>query len=194
MSSEELLLPIKQSHDPITTIMAVLGKRKALSEPAVSEDDAAAIFRRHFEAQFNPLPELSKPSRTGASKAKGRRRNDEDDEDDEEEGDDDEDDSEDEEEDDDSEGEWGGLSEDDDSDDEEESMPKNPSKRFQRAWPTDRILVSTIEVVDHSGAQPPKPAAMSKRELKAFMVRSHITAESQSTQAKLTLSLVLPPS
>lgn len=35
--------------------MAVLGKRKA-PEPSVSQEDAAEIFRRHFETQFAPLP------------------------------------------------------------------------------------------------------------------------------------------
>ncbi|ENH64385.1 hypothetical protein FOC1_g10013655 [Fusarium oxysporum f. sp. cubense race 1] len=37
--------------------MAILGKRKAEPEPLISEEDAAAIFRRHFEAEFAPLPE-----------------------------------------------------------------------------------------------------------------------------------------
>lgn len=37
---------------------SVLGKRKARSvdtEPATDVEDAAAIFRRHFESQFKPL-------------------------------------------------------------------------------------------------------------------------------------------
>lgn len=43
--------------------MAVLGKRKA-PEPSISEEDAAAIFRRHFEAQFSPLPGAAAKSKT----------------------------------------------------------------------------------------------------------------------------------
>lgn len=37
--------------------MAILGKRKAEPEPLISQEDAAAIFKRHFEAEFAPLPE-----------------------------------------------------------------------------------------------------------------------------------------
>ncbi|KAH6661125.1 hypothetical protein BKA67DRAFT_550246 [Truncatella angustata] len=41
--------------------MTVLGKRKSRSaapeKPAISEEEAQAIFRRHFEAQFMPLEE-----------------------------------------------------------------------------------------------------------------------------------------
>ncbi|KAH7272692.1 hypothetical protein MRS44_003200 [Fusarium solani] len=121
--------------------MAVLGKRKARSEPSISKEDAAAIFRRHFEAQFAPLPGADVESKSKATK---RDNEDEDgtsvdsdeEDDDEEEGSNDD-------------NEWGGLSDDEQSEEEEE--------------------VSTIEVVDHSGAQPPKPTTMSKRELKAFM-------------------------
>ncbi|CRK37363.1 hypothetical protein BN1708_001400, partial [Verticillium longisporum] len=41
---------------------SVLGKRKSrkAQEPAISEEEAQAIFRRHFEAQFAPLPETKK--------------------------------------------------------------------------------------------------------------------------------------
>ncbi|KAM5351430.1 hypothetical protein ACJ41O_004153 [Fusarium nematophilum] len=121
--------------------MAVLGKRKARAELSVSEEDAAAIFRRHFEAQFSPLPSAGKKTKPAKSEV----------EDDEEvsEG------SEVEEQDggggDEGEGEdeWGGFSDDESSEEEEE--------------------VSTIEVVDHSRIQTSKPTTMSKRELKAFM-------------------------
>ncbi|KAF4979765.1 hypothetical protein FDECE_18009 [Fusarium decemcellulare] len=121
--------------------MAVLGKRKARAEPPVSEEDAAAIFRRHFEAQFAPLPGADLKS-----KPKATRRDDYDDEtsvdnENEEENDDQDDDDDDE---------WGGFSDDEPNDEEEEEA-------------------STIEVVDHSGSQTPKPTTMSKRELKAFM-------------------------
>lgn len=86
--------------------MAVLGKRKA-PEPSVSQEDAAAIFRRHFEAQFAPL--------TGADpkRAKAQVGDDESDSaekvgEDEEEDEDDEDDEEG----------WGGFSEGDDDSEE----------------------------------------------------------------------------
>ncbi|KAF5548591.1 swr1-complex 5 [Fusarium napiforme] len=118
--------------------MAILGKRKAEPEPLVSQEDAAAIFRRHFEAEFAPLPEaetaesdFKKPKHEGSSndiESKEEEDNNNSDGDD---------------------GEWGGLS-DEDSVTEEEQNP-------------------TIQVVDHSSKQPPKPASMSKRELKAFM-------------------------
>ncbi|KAJ4860451.1 hypothetical protein T069G_05439 [Trichoderma breve] len=42
--------------------MAVLGKRKA-PEPTVSTEDAQEIFRRHFEAQFLPLPEAKRKAK-----------------------------------------------------------------------------------------------------------------------------------
>ncbi|KAL7784588.1 hypothetical protein V8C37DRAFT_395552 [Trichoderma ceciliae] len=42
--------------------MAVLGKRKA-PEPEISTADAQEIFRRHFEAQFLPLPEAEREAR-----------------------------------------------------------------------------------------------------------------------------------
>ncbi|KAI8671440.1 hypothetical protein NCS57_00619300 [Fusarium keratoplasticum] len=121
--------------------MAVLGKRKARSEPSISKEDAAAIFRRHFEAQFAPLPGADVESKSKATKRdddEDATSVDSDEEDDEEEGSEDGD-------------EWGGLSDDEQSEEEEEEE------------------VPTIEVVDHSGAQPPKPTTMSKRELKAFM-------------------------
>ncbi|KAJ4309679.1 pre-rRNA processing and 40S ribosomal subunit assembly [Fusarium piperis] len=48
--------------------MAVLGKRKARSEPSISKEDAAAIFRRHFEAQFAPLPGADAGSKSKTTK------------------------------------------------------------------------------------------------------------------------------
>ncbi|KAM0246636.1 hypothetical protein ACHAP5_004571 [Fusarium lateritium] len=124
--------------------MAVLGKRKADAEPTISEEDAAAIFRRHFEAQFAPLPDVE-DSKSYSKKTKHR--GDADDDDEESEDSDgnnnvDEDDEDDEE--------WGGLSGDDSSEEEEEE-------------------VSVVEVVDHSSKQPSTISTMSKRELKAFM-------------------------
>lgn len=86
------------------------------SESVASEPNAQEIFRRHFEAQFKPLPVFQKAVEQVVIL------------------------SEDEE---DSEEEWGGISE-----------PDNGG----------------VEVVEHMDAQT-RMAAMSKEELKAFMVR-----------------------
>lgn len=146
--------------------MAVLGKRKADSEPAVSEEDAAAIFRRHFEAQFAPLPDAEE-SNSNSKKTKQQR-----DADDDESDDSDRNNNVDEEDEDDEE--WGGLSGDDSSEEEEEE-------------------VTVVEVVDHSSKQPSNIATMSKRELKAFMVR--ITNHLAIQMNQLILSCqVVPPS
>ncbi|KAJ4200778.1 pre-rRNA processing and 40S ribosomal subunit assembly [Fusarium falciforme] len=91
--------------------MAVLGKRKARSEPSISKEDAAAIFRRHFEAQFAPLPGADVESKSKATK-----RDDDEDAtsvDSDEEVDDEEEGSE-------NDDEWGGLSDDEQSEEEEE--------------------------------------------------------------------------
>ncbi|RGP68240.1 swr1-complex 5 [Fusarium longipes] len=125
--------------------MAVLGKRKADAEPAISEEDAAAIFRRHFEAQFAPLPDAKEPK---SSTKKTKRGEDSDGEEDIEVDNNDSNDGDDNG----NEDEWGGLSGEESSDEEEEEQPP------------------AIEVVDHSGKQPTMAATMSKRELKAFMV------------------------
>ncbi|KAG5752562.1 hypothetical protein H9Q69_004878 [Fusarium xylarioides] len=118
--------------------MAILGKRKAAPEPLVSQEDAAAIFRRHFEAEFAPLPEAeAAKSEFKKTKHEGSSNDIESEE------------EEDNNNSDGNDGEWGGLSDEDPVTEEEQ----NP----------------TIQVVDHSSKQPPKPAAMSKRELKAFM-------------------------
>ncbi|KAM0436833.1 hypothetical protein ACHAPT_002546 [Fusarium lateritium] len=148
--------------------MAVLGKRKAQSEPSVSKEDAAAIFRRHFESQFAPLPDADLKSKPKASKRDDEDEDatsvDSDEEEDDEEGSEDND-------------EWGGFSDDEQSEEEEEEVP-------------------TIEVVDHSGAQTPKPTTMSKRELKAFMSsrppdQTSRTAEPSTTPASSS-STTLP--
>lgn len=125
--------------------MAVLGKRKAREAPSVSEDDAEAIFRRHFEAQFAPID---------ATPLGNEGEDNDDDDDSDESGSDGEDDTQrervDGEEAEEDDGEWGGFSEGDAEESDEED---------------------TVEVVDHSKPQTAKPVAMSKRELKAFMVR-----------------------
>ncbi|QGI62333.1 hypothetical protein CEK27_006304 [Fusarium fujikuroi] len=140
--------------------MAILGKRKPEPEPLISQEDSAAIFRRHFEAEFAPLPEAE------AAKSKFKKANhegssndieSEEDEDNNSDGDD---------------GEWSGLS-DEDSVTEEEHSP-------------------TIQVVDHSNKQPPKQAAMSKRELKAFM--SSRPPEQTTPKTEQSLSATSSPS
>lgn len=55
------------TYSSVCLAMAVtLGKRKRRSPSGNSTDesdtDAQAIFRRHFEARFKPLPELSRPA------------------------------------------------------------------------------------------------------------------------------------
>jgi cobalamin biosynthesis protein CobT len=144
--------------------MAVLGKRKA-PEPIISTEDAQEIFRRHFEAQFLPLPEAER---------KAREKEEEDDD-----SEDGSDGSEDEG------GEWGGLSNDDegsddeDDDDDELDEDDDDDGRTSRASIANASPLTlltqhpdspTVEVVDHSGSQAPKISTMSKRELKAFMV------------------------
>ncbi|RSL97914.1 hypothetical protein CDV31_012813 [Fusarium ambrosium] len=105
--------------------MAVLGKRKARSEPSISKEDAAAIFRRHFEAQFAPLPGAD-----AESKSKATKRDDEDEDATSTDSDEDDDDEEEGSEDDD---EWGGLS--DDGQSEEEEGESRKSSRGDR-WLT----------------------------------------------------------
>jgi uncharacterized protein with von Willebrand factor type A (vWA) domain len=146
--------------------MAVLGKRKAVAEPTISEEDAAAIFRRHFEAQFAPLPDTEE-SNSNSKKAKQQGVA----------GDDESDDSDgsnnvDEEEEDDEE--WGGLSGDDSSEEED-------------------VEVTVVEVVDHSSKQPSNIATMSKRELKAFMVRITNHLATQMNQLTLSCQVITPP-
>ncbi|KAL7909538.1 hypothetical protein GGI35DRAFT_386531 [Trichoderma velutinum] len=123
--------------------MAVLGKRKA-PEPTVSTEDAQEIFRRHFEAQFLPLPEAKRKAKAVEE----------------------EDGSEDDSDDSGSEGgEWDGLSNedvDDDEDDEDEDDDEEEEEEDEDDTPV-------VEVVDHSVSQAPATSTMSKRELKAFM-------------------------
>ncbi|KAJ4268599.1 pre-rRNA processing and 40S ribosomal subunit assembly [Fusarium torreyae] len=147
--------------------MAILGKRKASAEPAISEEDAAAIFRQHFESQFAPLPDAKESS----SKKTKRKEEDDDDESNE----DDEDENDIDEEDEEGEDEWGGISDEDSSEEEEE--------------------VSAIEVVDHSGKQPSKSATMSKRELKAFMSSrppDQTSRKTEPTPSSTSSSTALP--
>ncbi|KPM41541.1 hypothetical protein AK830_g5003 [Neonectria ditissima] len=173
--------------------MAVLGKRKAREEPSISEEDAAAIFRRHFEAQFSPLP---------VTQAKANKTAPDDDDVDEEAGDDDGDDQDDEDEgDDDDDDEWGGLS-DEESDKEGEAIevvdhtsaqPPKPtpmSKRefkafmcFQSSRPPDQTYKAT-EVATTTTTSSTSPAVPEDApsllaqdlELRRLIAESHLLA------------------
>lgn len=159
--------------------MAILGKRKSRQDggaPAVSKLDAAEIFRRHFEVQFEPLEvDGSEEERT-----QSQREQDDDNDDD----DDDDDDDEwavggkrNEEEDDGNDSDsWVGLSDEVDHDEELNGA------------------VSIVEVVDHSKPQVPKEAKMSKKELKAFMVCHFILFRIASSTKALSLRFSPPKS
>lgn len=119
-----------------------MGVKRKAAGPAVAEEDISDIFRRHFEARFEPLADEPQSSR-----------HDSDNEDDDDAADSDEDNEIDEE---DEDGEWGGVSDEDDEegfDDEDEDEDATP----------------IIEVVDHSSSKTPETSTMSKKELKAFM-------------------------
>ncbi|KAL7960832.1 hypothetical protein V8C34DRAFT_275853 [Trichoderma compactum] len=123
--------------------MAVLGKRKA-PEPTVSTEDAQEIFRRHFEAQFLPLPEAKRKAKA-VEEEDGSEDGSEDDGDGSgSEG-----------------GEWDGLSNEEDDDEVEDDEDEEEDE--------DEDDTPVIQVVDHSVSQAPATSTMSKRELKAFM-------------------------
>ncbi|KOS17918.1 hypothetical protein ESCO_003097 [Escovopsis weberi] len=65
--------------------MAVLGKRKA-PEPTISDEDAQEIFRRHFEARFNPLAAEQSRQHKTQNDDSGEDDNDDDDDDDDDDG------------------------------------------------------------------------------------------------------------
>ncbi|KAG4222045.1 hypothetical protein PC116_g29479 [Phytophthora cactorum] len=125
----------------------VLGKRKSRAqkpEPSVSQEDAQAIFRRHFEAQFAPLEEshaaaVSKPAQV--DEPEDLRSDSEDDDDGA------------------SEDSWDGVSESEDgSESESESTPARSS------------TVEVVEVVTHTSKLPtPSTDPLSKRESKAYL-------------------------
>ncbi|KAL6823946.1 hypothetical protein V8C40DRAFT_246904 [Trichoderma camerunense] len=126
--------------------MAVLGKRKA-PEPTVSTEDAQEIFRRHFEAQFLPLPEAKRKA-----KAVEEEDGSEDDSDSGSEG-----------------GEWDGLSNEDDDEYDDDVEDDDDDDDDDEEEDEDEDDTPVIEVVDHSVSQAPTTSTMSKRELKAFM-------------------------
>ncbi|KAK5990107.1 hypothetical protein PT974_08371 [Cladobotryum mycophilum] len=165
--------------------MAILGKRKA-PEPLVSEEDAQAIFRRHFEARFNPLPE-----------ADDVKTDDEEDQGDEADSDGEE-----------KNAEWGGLSDDEVSSDEDEeetpavevvdhsvsqtpkatTMSKRELKAFMSSRPPDqtasRSLSSTPQPTTSSSTSVPEdaPSLLAQDlELRRLLAESHLLAPKRST-------------
>ncbi|OAA67410.1 hypothetical protein ISF_03586 [Cordyceps fumosorosea ARSEF 2679] len=139
--------------------MTVLGKRKSRdgnsSPNGISALDAEAIFRRHFEAQFEPLNDDE------AGPARTRRGHDSPDldsdtehdgegeggeEDGEEEGGDGDD------------NEWGGISGSEDGEDDSEEDVDDLNDE-----------APAVQIIDHSKPQVPKEPKMSTKELKAFM-------------------------
>ncbi|KAI1801622.1 hypothetical protein F4811DRAFT_453937 [Daldinia bambusicola] len=125
---------------------AVLGKRKSRTqkpEPSVSQEDAQAIFRRHFEAQFAPLETsshaVSKPAQ--AADEPEDLRSDSDDAA--------------------SEDSWDGVS---DSDSEAGSESESEST------PPSSSTVEVVEVVTHTSKLPALSTdPLSKRESKAYL-------------------------
>ncbi|KAH7328437.1 hypothetical protein B0I35DRAFT_506904 [Stachybotrys elegans] len=129
--------------------MGVLGKRKA-SGPSVDEQEAQEIFRRHFEAQFKPLPTAEAESQAAQDESDAEQSDDE--------------------------SEWGGFSEEEEEEEEEEdgdedaqestavqvvdhsssaSQPTVMSKREQRAFMSSRPP-------DSSDTPREKPAATAR--------------------------------
>ncbi|RTE72933.1 hypothetical protein BHE90_012637 [Fusarium euwallaceae] len=164
--------------------MAVLGKRKARSEPSISKEDAAAIFRRHFEAQFAPLPGAD-----AESKSKATKRDDEDEDatsvDSDEEDDDEEEGSEDDDE-------WGGLSDDEQSEEEEDhsgaqppkptTMSKRELKAFMSSRPPDQTSrkpePTTTPAASSSSTLPEDAPSLLAQdlELRRLLAESHLLA------------------
>lgn len=67
----EFRIHCNTQYPPTPNMPSALGKRKSRTQEAessVSEEEARAIFQRHFEAQFEPLPSTgtSKPAQQGA--------------------------------------------------------------------------------------------------------------------------------
>ncbi|KAI1465010.1 uncharacterized protein F4812DRAFT_147887 [Daldinia caldariorum] len=140
---------------------AVLGKRKSRAqkpEPSVSQEEAQAIFRRHFEAQFEPLQPsshaVSKPAQAADEPEDLRSDSDSDDDDDAA-----------------SEDSWDGV-----SDSESESSPPGSS------------AVEVVEVVTHTSKLPPLSAdPLAKRESKAYL-SSRVPSSSLDPSASLSSS------
>ncbi|KAI5919928.1 hypothetical protein F4810DRAFT_456590 [Camillea tinctor] len=144
----------------------ILGKRQSRTqkaEPSVSKEDAMAIFRRHFEAQFKPLKPAdqsttkSKPEPTSIPEAEDMRSDSE--------GDDA------------SNGSWDGV-----SDDEEPEPESNPTSTT--------TTTPEVEVVSHT--RTPSTTilltGLSKRETKAYLSSRPPPSTSTTTTSSSTLS------
>ncbi|KAM3566938.1 hypothetical protein ARSEF4850_000109 [Beauveria asiatica] len=181
--------------------MAVLGKRKSRNDApsdGVSELDAEAIFRRHFEAQFEPLGDEDKAARAQ------REHDDDDDDDDDEDGDGDE---------------WGGFSSDEEErgdgaeEDEGEGeapptvqvidhskpqVPKEPkmSKKEVKAFMSSKVIdhtaprTTTSDTPSTSSAKPAKalpedaPSLIAQDlELRRLLSESHLLTPSHNNAA-----------
>ncbi|KAK7430036.1 pre-rRNA processing and 40S ribosomal subunit assembly [Neonectria magnoliae] len=165
--------------------MAVLGKRKAREEPSISAEDSAAIFRRHFEAQFSPLPA------TRAKTTKAVPDDDDDDSDDDDENQEDKDSGEDDDE-------WGGLSDEETDEDEEDpaievvdhtsAQPPKPTpmsnrefKAFMSSRPPDQTYrateVAATTTTSSSAIPEDAPSLLAQDlELRRLIAESHLLA------------------
>ncbi|KAI0851805.1 hypothetical protein F5Y00DRAFT_217609 [Daldinia vernicosa] len=123
----------------------VLGKRKSRAqkvEPSVSQEEALAIFRQHFEAQFAPLDPLHTASKPVQTDEPEDLRSDSDEA---------------------SEDSWGGVS---DSESEIESESESESE----STPHTSSTVEVVEVVTHTSKLPTLSTdPLSKRESKAYL-------------------------
>ncbi|CZR40022.1 uncharacterized protein FPRO_04921 [Fusarium proliferatum ET1] len=123
--------------------MAILGKRKAEPEPLISQEDAAAIFRRHFEAEFAPLPEAeAAKSKFKKAKHKGSSNDIESEEDEDNNSDEDD-------------GEWSGLSG-EDSVTEEEHSPTIQVVDHSNKQPPKQAVMSKRELKAFMSSRPPE--------------------------------------
>jgi len=126
---------------------SLLGKRKSrpVDEAPGATADAQELLRRHFEARFKPLAVAPSAAPT-RQPANGHDSHDSSDDDASQDDDDDDSGS-------DADSNWGGVSDDEDEDEEDEGESH------------------VVEVVDHTATSTTATATMSKRELKAYLVR-----------------------
>ena len=148
----------------------LLGKRKTRIPEKTSEaeiQDAEAIFRRHFEAQFKPLQvaESRKPARKSAREPEVEV--DEDDSDSES-----------------ADSEWGGISEDDEAG---TNIPQHANGIRNDLANTVYTEANAVEVIDHTSSRPTTTTStMTKRELRAYLSSRPPSAfdDESSTQPK----------
>ncbi|KAH6888614.1 hypothetical protein B0T10DRAFT_488523 [Thelonectria olida] len=128
--------------------MAVLGKRKASEGPSISEEEAAAIFQRHFEAQFSPLPGATAKA-TEASPTDDATGDDESESSAEESEDDKEDNDE-----------WGGLSEEEPDEEEDKALTVVEVVDHSRAQPPKPSSMSKRELKAFMSSRPPDQTSL----------------------------------